>query len=614
MNVEKYIGESILSDKPRKKLSLVIKDGSVTNEKLADGSITMEKLGDDLVNIAKLSSYHVSQFKAVDSTAKLPKTPNDIAWIVNNHLYLYTGEEDNLYTDCGAIRGAQGVQGAKGDTGANGKSAYEIWESQSGNTGKDLQSFLNSMKGTKGEKGDKGDKGDKFSFSDLTSSELQQLKGEKGDKGEKGSNGLGIASITQPLISDKDSGINMIVITRSDGEVFSFEVRNGSKGSTGDKGETGEQGEKGDKGDKGDKGETGDTGEQGIQGEKGDKGDKGDQGIQGEKGDTGEKGETGAQGAQGLIGPQGASGVTDASNKTLVNDVITGGETDFLSAEMGKLGVMTYDVTQGGKKFFSSLQDAINSVPETFHKGGLTIMWVESNTTEFQRYTLTTRDWSTKLEDWKVSAVGLAQDEGDSTSVAVSQKAFTEQMKLKVDTSAVEDTISEEEGKIPSSKAVKDALGNYLPLTGGTISSDTGVVIEGEHGNTYLHSYMVQSPEGSFGGIQINQKGIALPRTDGSLIGLDDGSDKEVFNTNYGTIKVGEAGGLASLDDDGNVPLEQMSNISAKVDEIGEYTVNGEKISTNPVFEIPTLVNMTEAEYNGLDEKDEDTYYMLTEE
>lgn len=57
-----------------------------------------------------------------------------------------------------------------------------------------------------------------------------------------------------------------------------------------------------------------------------------------------------------------------------------------------------------------------------------------------------------------------------------------------------------------------------------------------------------------------------------------------------------------------------MSNISAKVDEIGEYTVNGEKISTNPVFEIPTLVNMTEAEYNGLDEKDEDTYYMLTEE
>lgn len=562
-------------------------DKSVTNEKLADGSISINKLADDLADVVSLSSFHVSKFKVAASVADLPNTTNDIGWIVGNHLYLYTGEGASLYTDCGELRGAQGIQGEKGEKGADGSSAYEIWRSQSGNSGKDLQAFLNSMKGTKGDKGDKGakgDKGDKLTISDLSDKELKSLKGDKGDKGDPGKDGVSITDIEQTVASDKDEGINVITITRSDGETFSFEFKNGEKGEKGDKG---------------------DQGKQGAQGEKGDKG---------EKGDTGEKGETGAQGAQGLIGPQGASGVTDASNKTLVNDVITGGETDFLSAEMGKLGVMTYDVTQGGKKFFSSLQDAINSVPETFHKGGLTIMWVESNTTEFQRYTLTTRDWSTKLEDWKVSAVGLAQDEGDSTSVAVSQKAFTEQMKLKVDTSAVEDTISEEEGKIPSSKAVKDALGNYLPLTGGTISSDTGVAIEGEHGNTYLHSYMVQSPEGSFGGIQINQKGIALPRTDGSLIGLDDGSDKEVFNTNYGTIKVGEAGGLASLDDDGNVPLEQMSNISAKVEEIGEYTVNGEKISTNPVFEIPTLVNMTEAEYNGLDEKDEDTYYMLTEE
>ena len=491
MNVEKYIGESALNDKPHKKLSLVIKDGSVTTsklkdnvvtkEKLADGAVSMSNLDDDLANVLSLSSFHVSKFQGVFSLEDLPDTPNDIGWIVDNHLYLYTGDEPQLYADCGELRGAQGVQGEKGDqgvAGTNGKSAYEIWSSQSTNLGKSMQDYLESMQGTKGdkgEKGDKGDKGDKITLSDLTQEELASLKGDKGEKGDKGDKGLGIANIEQTTISNADAGLNVITITRTDGETFAFEYRNGSKGSTGSRGLQGDQGEKGDKGDQGDKGAKGDQGEPG---EKGDKGDKGDQGIQGEQGIQGiqgEKGEKGDTGPQGVAGPQGTSGVSDASDKALVNDVVTGGETDFLSAEVGKLGIVDYDVSKGGTATVATLQDAINSVPTTFRKGGLSILYLETNTLTYNKYILKRRDWSSDPSDWSVCAVGLAQEEGDSTTTAVSQKTFTDMMKTKVDVASLVDAItdstedgsdegsdegSEEEAKVevPTSKAVKDML------------------------------------------------------------------------------------------------------------------------------------------------------------
>lgn len=46
---EKYFGEAELKDKPKKKLSLIIKNGSVTTEKLSDKSITLDKLADDVI-------------------------------------------------------------------------------------------------------------------------------------------------------------------------------------------------------------------------------------------------------------------------------------------------------------------------------------------------------------------------------------------------------------------------------------------------------------------------------------------------------------------------------------------------------------------------------------
>ncbi|MQN15115.1 hypothetical protein F7D94_14595 [Prevotella copri] len=95
---------------------------------------------------------------------------------------------------------------------------------------------------------------------------------------------------------------------------------------------------------------------------------------------------------------QGNSGIADASNKTLVNDAITGGETDFLSAEVGKLGIQTYDCSKGGSVTHATLQDAINSVPTTFQKVGLTITYKSGDT--IYRYTLKENVWSADPANW----------------------------------------------------------------------------------------------------------------------------------------------------------------------------------------------------------------------
>lgn len=151
-------------------------------------------------------------------------------------------------------------------------------------------------------------------------------------------------SLKQTKQSAEDGGENVITLTRHDGTSEQVKFYNGSKGSKGDKGE---------KGDKGDKGE---------------------------------------------VGMQGNSGVADASNKTLVNDAITGGETDFLSAEVGKLGILTYDCSKGGAVTHTTLQDAINSVPTTFQKVGLTITYKSRDT--IYRYTLKANAWSADPTNW----------------------------------------------------------------------------------------------------------------------------------------------------------------------------------------------------------------------
>ena len=63
---EKYIGEAALNDKPGKKLTLVIKDSSVTTNKIADENVTTEKVANEAVTSDKLAEFAVTEDKLED--------------------------------------------------------------------------------------------------------------------------------------------------------------------------------------------------------------------------------------------------------------------------------------------------------------------------------------------------------------------------------------------------------------------------------------------------------------------------------------------------------------------------------------------------------------------
>ena len=165
-------------------------------------------------------------------------------------------------------------------------------------------------------------------------------------------------SAKQTTTSTADGGTNVMTFTFGDGTSTTLSVKNGSKGSDGARGATGATGATGAKGEKGDRGPVGET------------------------------------------GPQGNSGIADASSKALINDAVTGGETSYLSAEVGKLGINVYDCTKNGKITHLTLQDAINSVPSTFQKPGISILFSTYSNNMVECYKLTSKSWSTNPTDW----------------------------------------------------------------------------------------------------------------------------------------------------------------------------------------------------------------------
>lgn len=160
-------------------------------------------------------------------------------------------------------------------------------------------------------------------------------------------------SAKQTTTSTADGGTNVMTFTFGDGTSTTLSVKNGSKGSDGARGATGATGAKGEKGDRGPVGET---------------------------------------------GPQGNSGIVDASSKALINDAVTGGSTSYLSAEVGKLGILTYDCSKGGTINHTSLQDAINAVPSTFRKAGVSIIYKSGDS--IYRYALKSSSWSSDSANW----------------------------------------------------------------------------------------------------------------------------------------------------------------------------------------------------------------------
>ena len=81
-----------------------------------------------------------------------------------------------------------------------------------------------------------------------------KVRGEDGKDGIDGKDGVSVISVRQTTTSNADGGTNVITITLSNGNNYTFSVINGSKGS---KGDTGAKGDKGDKGDTGADGKDG---------------------------------------------------------------------------------------------------------------------------------------------------------------------------------------------------------------------------------------------------------------------------------------------------------------------------------------------------------------------
>lgn len=63
--------------------------------------------------------------------------------------------------------------------------------------------------------------------------------GKDGESGSDGEDGVSITSVEQTTTSEADGGTNVITVTLSNGQAFTFNIKNGSKGSTGSNGKDG---------------------------------------------------------------------------------------------------------------------------------------------------------------------------------------------------------------------------------------------------------------------------------------------------------------------------------------------------------------------------------------
>ena len=333
------------------------------------------------------------------------------------------------------------------------------------------------------------------------------------------------------------------------------------------------------------KGEQGTQGIQGLQGERGEKGDMGSIGkisisvdnttgtpsatassskaadgstdisfsFKGIKGEKGEKGE---------VGMQGNSGVADASNKTLVNDAITGGETDFLSAEVGKLGILTYDCSKGGSVTHATLQDAINSVPTTFQKVGLTITYKSGDT--IHRYTLNANAWSADPTNW-FSVEDKLNDLAMSLKAEFSYKGIAQPT---------------------TNPGVPD--GNVFYIAG-----------EGSYPN--------------FGNLSVAENEIAVLYFDGtnwSKQSVDFSSSITEIKEKANTAATDASNALKKAEAADKASTTNKQNLDNAVERIGTLEDSVNTINTN----MPKMICMTETAYEALEKKEADTYYMLTEE
>ena len=221
-------------------------------------------------------------WQATGSSGHLILDPDGVALPQRSRMQFTNGTVE----DKDGVTVITGVKGDKGDTGPQGK------------------------KGDTGEKGERGltgpsivpsiDENGVMSFTKQDTAIPPQpvsVRGPQGPQGVQGAQGTQGARGPQ--------GIQGVAGAQG---VKGEQGETGPAGPAGPQGVQGETGTQGPKGEKGDPGEQGPAGPQGVQGIQGIQGKQGAQGPKGDTGDTGPKGDPGAQGPQGAQGPAGAPG------------------------------------------------------------------------------------------------------------------------------------------------------------------------------------------------------------------------------------------------------------------------------------------------------------------
>ena len=159
--------------------------------------------------------------------------------------------------------GADGAPGKDGADGAPGKDGQDGTPGADGAPGKDGTSVtvtnvtestedggenvVTFSDGTivKVRNGSKGSDGAPGADGETGPEGPQGPAGADGADGSDGNDGVSVVSVVQTTTSNEDGGTNVITVTLSNGQNFTFDVKNGSKGSTGQNGAPGAEGPQG---------------------------------------------------------------------------------------------------------------------------------------------------------------------------------------------------------------------------------------------------------------------------------------------------------------------------------------------------------------------------------
>jgi lysophospholipase L1-like esterase len=79
-------------------------------------------------------------------------------------------------------------------------------------------------------------------------------------------------------------------------------------------------------------------------------------------------------------------------------------------SQIGVFDVSIYNASEGVPATYASLTAALAAVPNEFQIAGLTIKFINSTTSKYEQYRLTSTTWSTNTSDWLAVAVNVKSD------------------------------------------------------------------------------------------------------------------------------------------------------------------------------------------------------------